>query len=69
MPDFVPQPPAAEPEVSFDVDPGEPAFDKLEGAGTVRIAVPQPELAKRILDLSATLMGRDPAAENIPPVA
>lgn len=35
------------------------AFEKLEGAGTIRVAIPQSELAKRVVDLSATFMGRD----------
>ena len=35
------------------------AFEKLTGTGTIRIEVPQLDLAKRIVDLSATLVGRD----------
>jgi hypothetical protein len=35
------------------------AFEKLEGTGTVRLAVREPGLAERIQDLTATLLGRD----------
>ncbi len=35
------------------------AFEKLEGVGTVRVVVARPEVAGRVEDLSATLVGRD----------
>jgi hypothetical protein len=34
-------------------------FDKLEGTGTVRLAVKRPGLAERVESLTATLIGRD----------
>jgi hypothetical protein len=41
------------------------ALEKLEGTGTVRIAVKQPELAERIEDVTVMLLGRDGSAVSL----